>query len=192
VNNINKFILILGGARSGKSWFAQDLAKQLGERVLYVATAEPLDDEMRLRIENHKLNRPQSWRTLEAIQNLGRRIIEQIDDAKVVIIDCLTLLVSNILLNEGDKEKIEPDKLDYDIAESKVLAEIEVLTNCIKNTKAIFILVSNELGLGLVPPYPSGRIYRDLLGRANQILAQQADDVYFMIAGIPWQLKAKG
>lgn len=186
-----KCILILGGARSGKSCFAQQLAQKLGKRVLFVATGEPLDEEMNSRIEEHKLSRPQNWRTLEARVNVGEQIMEQIDDAEVVIIDCLTLLTSNALLT-GDKESLETDQIDYASMDERVVAEIEGLIECINNTNAIFIVVSNEVGMGLVPSHRLGRTYRDLLGKANQLLAKQADDVYLMVAGIPWQLKAKG
>ena len=178
-----KCILILGGARSGKSRFAQQLAQQFGKRVLFVATGEPLDEEMALRIKEHKLSRPQNWRTLETGVNVGERIREQIGDAEVVIVDCLTLLISNVLLAEGDQ-------MDYASLDNRVVAEIEGLTQCINNMNAIFIIVSNEVGMGLVPSYRLGRNYRDLLGKANQLLAQQADQVYLMVAGIP--LKAKG
>lgn len=186
-----KCILILGGARSGKSRFAQELAQQLGKRVLFVATGEPLDEEMEARVKEHKLSRPQNWRTLEASVNVSERIREQIHDADVVIIDCLTLLVSNVL-TRGDKESLESDQVDYAAMSDRVVAEMEGLVRCINNTNATFIVVSNEVGMGLVPPYRLGRDYRDLLGKANQLLAQQADDVYFMVAGIPWQLKGKG
>jgi len=185
-----KCILIFGGARSGKSRFAQELAQQLGEKVLFVATGDPLDEEMSSRVKEHKLSRPQNWRTLEARIDVGKQITEQIGDAEVVIVDCLTLLISNVLLTGEDKERIEADQIDCAIADGKVVAEIEGLIRCISNTNANFILVSNEVGLGLVPPYKSGRIYRDLLGKANQSLAKQADEVYLMVAGIPWQLKA--
>ncbi len=191
MNIDRKCILILGGARSGKSRFAQELAQQLGKRVLFVATGEPLDEEMEARVKEHKLSRPQNWRTLEASVNVGERIREQIHDADVVIIDCLTLLVSNVL-TRGDKESLESDQVDYAAMSDRVVAEMEGLVKCINNTNATFIVVSNEVGMGLVPPYRLGRDYRDLLGKANQLLAQQADNVYLMVAGIPWQLKAKG
>jgi len=191
MNRGRKCILILGGARSGKSRFAQELAQQLGKKVLFVATGESLDEVMEARIKELKLSRPQDWRTLEASVNVGERLREQIRDAEVVIIDCLTLLVSNVL-TRGDKESLESYQMDYATMAERVVAEIEGLTRCINNTNAIFIVVSNEVGMGLVPPYRLGRTYRDLLGKANQLLAQQADNVYLMVAGIPWQLKAKG
>jgi len=175
-----KLILILGGARSGKSTFAQSLAKGLGERVLYVATGEPLDEEMRSRIEAHKRGRPSSWTTLEIPTEVGRRIAGQMGDAEVVIIDCLTLLISNLL----------PEGEDYNLQEQRVTAEINELIDCIKSSPASFVIVSNEVGMGLVPANPLGRRYRDLLGLSNQRLAQHADEVYIMLAGIPVEIKA--
>jgi len=185
-------ILILGGARSGKSSLAQEMAQRLGGKVLFVATGAPLDEEMSFRIEAHKKKRPRSWRTLEAGLGVGEKIMMEIQDAEVVVVDCVTLLVSNVLLAIGGEGKAEAEQIDYASAEGRVEAEIEGLIRCIKSTKATFIIVSNEVGMGVVPVYKTGRIYRDLLGRANQLLAQQADDVYLMVAGIPWRLKGKG
>ena len=174
-----KCVLILGGARSGKSSFAQELAKKLGDKVLFIATGEALDEEMQSRIEQHQKDRPKSWRTLETPSDLGPQIEKHIGDNKVVIIDCLTLLVSNLLGNESD----------YARAESRVTAEIDGLIACTRKVNAHFIIVSNEVGLGIVPENKTARIYRDLLGKANQLLAQRADEVYYMVAGIPVKIK---
>jgi adenosylcobinamide kinase/adenosylcobinamide-phosphate guanylyltransferase len=172
-------ILLLGGARSGKSTFAQKLAGQLGNKVLFVATGEALDDEMETRIKDHKKNRPENWRTLEAPHNIGKALRKQIGDAEVIIIDCLTLLISNLLGNE----------LHYPKAEKQVFSEINELISTMNASPVHFIIVSNEVGLGLVPDNELGRIYRDLLGKANQLIAQNANTVYFMAAGIPLKLK---
>ncbi|OGO02110.1 MAG: bifunctional adenosylcobinamide kinase/adenosylcobinamide-phosphate guanylyltransferase [Chloroflexi bacterium RBG_13_52_14] len=172
--------LILGGARSGKSRFAQELAAKPGRKVLFVATGEPLDEEMRARIDTHKKLRPANWRTLEAPTNVARAMRGKIGDADVVIIDCITLLVSNLM---GD------ENTDVSIWEKRVSAEIKSLIVLLKNSKANSIIVSNEVGLGLVPAVPVGRAYRDILGMANQMLARNADEVYLMIAGIPVVLK---
>lgn len=174
-----KCIFILGSARSGKSHFAQELAGKLSKKILFVATSEALDEEMQARIDEHKKARPESWRTLEIPTNVGKQIEKQIGDANVVIIDCLTLLVSNLL----------GDELDYLKAEKQVLAEINELITCIDKLDASFIIVSNEVGMGLVPKTKLGRIYRDILGKANQLIAQHANDVYFMVAGIPIKMK---
>ena len=172
-------IFILGGARSGKSHYAQELGNQAGNKVLFVATGEPLDDEMRARIEAHRKNRPRSWRTLEAPGNIGQRLEAEIGDAGTVIIDCLTLLVSNVIGQETDSLK----------AVKRVTAEIDSLIEAMDKLDTGFIIVSNEVGLGLVPENRLGRIYRDILGRANQLVARHADVVYFMTAGLPLKIK---
>lgn len=180
-----KRILALGGARGGKSQFAQDLAHQTSERVLFVATAEPLDEEMRRRIDIHRASRPQHWRTLEAFVDVGTSIRGVLGDADLVVIDCITLLVSNILTGRY----IDVEGTDYAALEKQVVDEIEALVNCMEETAASFIVVSNEVGMGLVPGSPLERSYRDALGRANQILAQYVDEVYLLVAGIPVTIK---
>ena len=182
-----KCIFISGGARSGKSSFAQDLADNLSDKVHFVATAEALDTDMKTRIEKHLQDRPSSWRTLEASIRVADRIAENIGDSEVVIIDCLTLLVSNILL--GNNRGFAGDEIDADEAENRVMAEIWSIIALAKNSRAIFIIVSNEVGLGIVPENRFARIYRDLLGKANQLVAQHADEVYLMISGIPMKVK---
>ncbi len=177
-------VLVLGGARSGKSQFAQELASRLGKEVLFAATSEALDEEMRQRIEEHRRVRPANWRTVEAPLRVGCRITEEIGDARVVILDCLTLLVSNVIGQCGD-----PEQVDAELAAEKVAAEIAGLVDCIDRAEASFLLVSNEVGMGLVPENRVGRLYRDLLGRANRELAQRADVVCFLIAGIPVTIK---
>ena len=181
-----KIILLLGGARSGKSYYAQELAKKTAGKVLFVATAEAGDEDMRLRIEKHKQGRPADWRTLEATTDIGNRIQDEIEDEQMVIIDCITLLVSNIFgrYNEQQFETIEDS-----ILEKQVISEINQLLKCLKTLDSSFIIISNEVGLGLVPGNRMGRLYRDFLGRANQMLAQNADEVYFMVAGIPLRVK---
>jgi len=173
-------ILILGGARSGKSSYAQELAAGLGQKVLYVATAEALDEEMASRIETHKGSRPPTWRTLEVRNNVAKAVEKETGDAEVVVIDCVTLLLSN--LAEGEHPEIEA-------WEGRAADEINGLVALMKTTPVHFIIVSNEVGLGLVPVYPLGRGFRDIAGWANQVLARNAGEVYFMLAGIPIVLK---
>ena len=179
-------ILITGGARSGKSRFAQELARGLKEPVLFVATAEGGDQEMRQRIAKHRAERPADWDTLEATQSIGDRIFEQGSGADIVIVDCITLLVSNIMGQHCDQHG---NLTDVPLIEEKITSEITSLIECIRRTDAIFIIVTNEVGLGLVPLSEMSRLYRDLLGKANQQLADVADEVYFMVAGLPMQIK---
>jgi len=176
-----KNILIIGGARSGKSHFAQELALKLGKPVLFVATALARDEEMQHRIEEHQKVRPAAWTTLEVTSHIGSQILQKISGAQVVIVDCITLLVNNIFSQYSDQtvEQIEKE----------VTNEISELVECINRVDASFIMVTNEVGLGLVPANEVGRLYRDLLGRANQILSEQAGEIYLMVAGLPVLIK---
>lgn len=179
-------ILITGGARSGKSHFAQELALKSGKPVLFVATAVAGDEEMRQRIEEHRRTRPASWSTLEVTTCVGNQISQKIGKAQVVIVDCITLLVSNIL---GQYTGQSGEQIGAPLIEEKVTSEISELTECLNRIDATFIMVTNEVGTGLVPANEMGRLYRDLLGKANQLLARQADEVYLMVAGLPVKIK---
>jgi adenosylcobinamide kinase/adenosylcobinamide-phosphate guanylyltransferase len=175
--------LILGGARSGKSRYAQQLAVEYGQRVLYVATAEAGDEEMIERIADHRRSRPSNWETLEAPRQAGAAVAALPRPYEVILLDCLTLLASNLIvpLSEPYGEAA---------AITALQPEVDGLLEAYHAGPAAWIIVSNEVGLGLVPPYPLGRAYRDALGWANQRLAAQADEVILMVAGIP--LKVKG
>jgi len=174
--------LILGGARSGKSSYAQRLAQARGgDDVLFVATAQALDDEMQSRIEAHRRDRPAAWRTLEAPRHTGEAIARA-EASAIVLVDCLTLLVSNVVL-------ALPESASAAQAEAAALAEVDDLIAEYQRGTSSWIMISNEVGLGLVPPYPVGRAYRDALGRANQRLAAEADEVLFLVAGIPMKVK---
>jgi adenosylcobinamide kinase / adenosylcobinamide-phosphate guanylyltransferase len=177
---MGRLTLILGGARSGKSTYAQRLAAAHGGQVVFIATAEGQDDEMRQRIAAHQSDRPPGWQTLEIPYDVGQAFTRLSPPADVVLLDCMTLLVSNLLLLEGDI-----DQPDAAAAEARLDVELKALLAAIRTSRAGWIIVSNEVGQGLVPPYPSGRVYRDLLGHANQRLAAEADEVYWMVAGIP-------
>ncbi|GIX45870.1 MAG: adenosylcobinamide kinase/adenosylcobinamide phosphate guanyltransferase [Candidatus Tectimicrobiota bacterium] len=177
---MGQLILVLGGARSGKSAYAQRLAQALGgPQVLFVATAEAGDAEMAQRIARHRQARPAAWRTLEVPRHLGDTVGPQVGDAAVVLVDCLTLLVSNTVLQAGPQA-----------AAPAVQAEVEALLRACQTGSATWVVVSNEVGLGLVPDTPLGRLYRDVLGQANQALAAQAQAVYLLVAGLAVDLKA--
>jgi adenosylcobinamide kinase/adenosylcobinamide-phosphate guanylyltransferase len=183
--------LVLGGARSGKSSYAEALAPTLGQPVLYVATAEALDDEMRARVAAHRADRPPKWATLEAPLQIGAavRSAPEAEGAGVILLDCLTLLVSNVLLSMEGAGRPEATELDTGQARAAIQAEVETLLEAQRSLGAHLIVVSNEVGLGLVPPYRLGRVYRDCLGWANQALARIADRAILMVAGLPIDLK---
>jgi len=177
-----KTTLIIGGARSSKSTLAQEMALKAGGNVLFVATAEAGDEDMKKRIEMHQKSRPPHWVTLEATTHIGSRVDENTAGAETVIIDCITLLINNIFMQYDENT-------DTDLAEKEVTAEMQELLDCIAHSEAHFIIVTNEVGLGVVPADRVSRLYRDMLGRANQILAARADEVYLLVAGIPIAVK---
>jgi adenosylcobinamide kinase / adenosylcobinamide-phosphate guanylyltransferase len=164
--------LVLGGARSGKSRHAQALAEATGAEAIFVATAQPLDDEMRARVERHRADRDSRWRTVEAPLALAETIARQGAAGRVLLVDCLTLWASNLLLDAR-----EPT------------VAIEALDLALRDTPASVILVANEVGLGIVPDNALARRFRDLAGTINQRIAARADRVLFVAAGLPLVLK---
>jgi len=183
---MGKLVLILGGARSGKSAFAQRLAASQAGRVAFIATAQAGDPEMVARIAAHQNKRPSTWITLEIPTGIASHWREQHPEVDLAILDCLTLLVSNLILQAAP----DVDHPDEGKAVALVADEIDTLVGLIKESRCNWIVVTNEVGLGLVPPYPLGRIYRDSLGWANQRLAAIAKQVYLLVAGIPVPIQA--
>jgi adenosylcobinamide kinase/adenosylcobinamide-phosphate guanylyltransferase len=180
-----KVTLIIGGARSGKSRLAQEMAREGGGEVLFVATAEAGDDEMERRIAAHRRSRPPHWKTLEVTTNIGEKISAEIGRASTVVVDCITLLVSNVFAAHGwSTDDAEMEKA--------VDAEMQGLIDCVDRSEARFIIVTNEVGLGIIPADRVSRLYRDLLGRANRMLAARADEVLLIVAGIPLAIKKEG
>lgn len=184
--NKNQLTIVLGGTRSGKSQFAEDLAQQIGKKVLYIATANVYDEEMAIRVKKHQNRRPEQWDTKEEPIYLKKVIEETSVDYDTILLDCLTLWLSNLILDENfTKSNISlKDKENY------ILNEVSRLADVCLQKKSNIIVVSNEVGLGVVPDYPLGRLFRDVAGAANQILAQRAQRVYFIAAGLPLTLKS--
>ena len=180
--NSNHLTLLLGGARSGKSSYAQSLAEATGKSVTFIATAQALDDEMSLRIQKHRAERPANWETLEIPLDIASHAQQIRSD--VVILDCITLLASNLLMQFVQDDLVAESK--YAPALQK---EVNGLITAIRKQKKEWIVISNEIGLGLVPAYQMGRVYRDGLGWANQRLAREAEKVIFMVAGIATIIK---
>lgn len=171
-NSGKKIVFVLGGARSGKSAFALETASGIPGRKAFIATARALDAEMELRIARHKAERPGEWETFEEPVNIQDLIAEIHGNYQVLLIDCLTLWITNLLLGKDDVE-----------GKSCLLAG--VLSGC---RPSVFI-VSNEVGLGIVPDNRLAREFRDIAGTVNRRIAELADEVYFLAAGLPLRLK---
>ncbi len=176
-----RLTLVLGGVRAGKSRYAQTLA-QAGRRVLVVATAEAGDDEMAARIQAHRAERPAHWDTLEEPLDLETALAPRLPAYDTMLLDCLTLWVSNLLLRNADAGQARLD----------ISAEAHRLLELYEDGDASWIVVSNEVGLGVIPANELARAYADELGRVNQVFAQAADDVILMVAGQSVNLKALG
>lgn len=177
-----------GGARSGKSRFAEKKASDFGDRVLYIATAVAFDEEMKERIRRHRQQRPSGWETLEAYRDFETSLPGLLAGRDAVLLDCVTVMVSNILLQKAmDWEGISVEEINA--VEKEVDSQVRSLLSIIKNAEIPFVLVTNELGMGVVPPYALGRAFRDIAGRVNQILAGEAEEVYLCVSGIPVKIK---
>ena len=181
---MSKLIFILGGARSGKSSYAQELAHETGKSVTFIATAQALDDEMSARIKKHQQERPANWGTREISLDISEHLRADPIQTDIVLLDCITLLLNNLFM-----PYVENDIVDEKRSMQAVQREVDDLLDCIREGKQDWIVISNEVGLGVVPAYQMGRAYRDILGWANQKLAKEADNVIFMIAGIPMVVK---
>lgn len=191
-----RLILILGGARSGKSVFAERLAVSSGRTVAFIATATAGDDEMRARIARHRASRPREWHTIEEPLDLARAVRQAYKLADVSLLDCVTLWLGNMVSQEpgqresGDKG-IEELRITSNLFDELSLKQVEALLAVVQSAEPnkTLIVVSNEVGLGVVPAYPLGRVYRDTLGYVNQRLARTADRVYLMVAGMAVDIK---
>jgi len=182
LNTSGPLILLLGGARAGKSSYAMRLARDgeraAGDEICFIATAQGLDEDMTKRIARHRAERPAHWRTLEEPYQIDEAL-RQASEARIVIVDCLTLFVSNWLMRHEDEHECE----QFVRRITRNFLEVA------RARQQTIICVSNEVGLGVVPDTNLGRVFRDLLGRVNQEFAAAADEVYLLVAGLPLQLK---
>lgn len=184
-------ILVTGGASSGKSQFAERLVQALLEerlgRVLYIATSQAFDSEMATRIERHKQSRPDYWHTYETHRDIGELIKRKGHDYSVVLLECVTTLLSNLLFDEtGD---LPPEQMDFAALEVLLNQQIEQLIAACQHSECDIVIVTNELGLGIVPENRLARHFREIAGKINQRLAQAADEVHFVVSGIDMKIK---
>lgn len=185
---MGKITLITGGGRSGKSTYAEEKTAELGDKILYIATAIPFDDEMKDRIKLHKQRRPNNWDTVEEYKNVNLKIKEKLSDIEGVMVDCITVMITNLMFEViSDWEKPLSDEIDE--AKRFIETEINTLLEIAKKESIPFVIVTNEIGLGIVPDNLMARIFRDIAGLVNQKLAKEADEVYMVISGIPVKIK---
>ncbi|CFR04659.1 adenosylcobinamide kinase/adenosylcobinamide-phosphate guanylyltransferase [Yersinia frederiksenii] len=180
-------ILITGGARSGKSSLAERLAAQAGERVFYIATSVVTDAEMAERVALHRASRPAHWRTWEGYRHLGAVLDKQVEPGEVVMLECITTLITNLLFElAGDTP---PEQMDFASLEVEIGRQITDLLAACARSRAPVYLVTNELGMGIVPDNHLARHFRDIAGRVNQRLAAAADEVFLVVSGIEVKIK---
>lgn len=203
---ISQVTLIIGGARSGKSRLAELLAAQAKRPVIYIATAQVLDEEMALRVQKHRRQRPADWRLIEEPQDIYAALQQFKDENALILLDCVTLWLSNLLL--AGKPQLptpsSPDCREFPSAplpnpalfntefETQILDNVRRVSRLAREIRPQVIFVTNEVGQGIVPESPLARAYRDLAGRSNQILAADADLVYLVAAGLPLEIKQAG
>ncbi|MFH1421582.1 MAG: bifunctional adenosylcobinamide kinase/adenosylcobinamide-phosphate guanylyltransferase [Planctomycetota bacterium] len=172
---MGKFIFLTGGVRSGKSRFAVNMAKKISGDVTFIATCIPKDKEMKVRVEKHKKDRPAAWKTVEEEKDIASVLQSLGGKDAVAIVDCLTLLISNLLIS-GSSER-------------EIINKIKEIVEATKQSTHTVIIVSNEVGCGIVPDSELGRKFRDITGSANQLVAAGASEVYFTVSGIPIKIK---
>lgn len=185
---MSKIITVTGGARSGKSSFGENLLKKSNGRKGYIATATPFDSGMKDRIKKHQASRPKEWQTFELPYEISSHIYEIAQSCDIVILDCITVFSSNILFEkELDWEKISYKKIS--ILENKIIQEIQQIIKNARQYNLKLVIITNEVGSGIVPGNRLSRVYRDIAGRVNQKLSELSDEVYVTISGIPLKLK---
>lgn len=185
-------ILVTGGARSGKSEFAENLAlKSSDEDIIYIATSIPFDEGMKERIRLHQKRRSKRWKTIESYRKIGN-IIEE-NNKSIILIDCVTVMITNLMMDlEGDLRGNDDDlsQEKKDMIKENIISEFEGIINaCNKNKGSNVVLVTNELGMGIVPMGEFTRRFVDIHGEVNQLLAKNSDEVYFVVSSIPIKIK---
>jgi len=184
---MSKVIMVTGGSRSGKSVIAEKKAREYGDQsVLYLATAIPVDEDMKERIRVHQERRDVNWGTYEGYRDLGQVVTST--EKSTILLDCVTVMITNILFEEErDFDKISNQEISD--LENEVILELSKLIKGIRDTDKTLIIVTNEVGMSVVPSYRLGRVFSDMAGKANQFIASMADEVTLCVSGIPVRIK---
>jgi adenosylcobinamide kinase / adenosylcobinamide-phosphate guanylyltransferase len=186
---MKKIILITGGARSGKSNYAEKLAMETKGRVLYIATSIPFDDEMKDRVKKHKERRPSTWDTFEGYKNL-KQVFNNADmQFDTILLDCITIMVTNLMFDKAGDKFDELNEEEINTMEKEILQEVDDFINAAEISLKTVIIVTNEIGCGIVPEYKMARVFRDIAGRVNQYIASRVNEVNLVVCGIPIKIK---
>ncbi len=189
-NERGKLILVTGGARSGKSTYAEKYALESGKRVFYIATATADDEEMKERVRIHQANRPPHFSTVEESYYPHLVIEKEQEKGTLFLLDCFTLLLSNHLLIEvGGSMEGEMDRASLEKSAQETLQYMSTLSQIMRDSPSEILVVTNEVGMGVVPEHFLGRLYRDMAGKANQVVADAADEAWFLVCGMAQRLK---
>lgn len=180
-------ILVTGGARCGKSGWVERLAAQQCERVLYIATSEITDDDMALRVEKHRAQRPAHWRTWEGFRDLGEVIRHEAQPGEGVVLECVTTMLANLLYEASGGAS--PDTLDFPPLEAILQQQVDDFIAACRESASPVYVVTNELGMSITPENRLARHFVDISGRVNQKLAQAAQEVWLVVSGIGVNIK---
>ncbi|MFL0245775.1 bifunctional adenosylcobinamide kinase/adenosylcobinamide-phosphate guanylyltransferase [Candidatus Clostridium stratigraminis] len=196
---MGKLCLVTGGARSGKSSFAEKMARDINESVLYIATSIVFDEEMKDRVKKHRAQRPRNWDTFEGYKNLAPEVFKASKKHKGILLDCATIMMTNLLFDivgttfddAADAANITEIITNERLAEieTRIIKEFETFIDAVKETSLTVIVVTNEIGFGVVPETVLGRVFRDIAGRVNQYIASRAEEVYLVVCGIEMKIK---
>ena len=188
-NKQGRIILVTGGTRSGKSSYAESLAQKSDREVTYIATAIPLGEEMEDRIKKHRESRPNEWKTLEMFNGISEEIIKDEYRGNCFLLDCVTIMTTNLMFEDHSIDWDTVGREYINRIEIRIKKEFNELLKTARSANQEFIFVTNELGMGIVPSNRLSRIFRDIAGSVNQLIAKEADDVYFCVSGIPTKIK---
>ncbi|MGL4425699.1 MAG: bifunctional adenosylcobinamide kinase/adenosylcobinamide-phosphate guanylyltransferase, partial [Cetobacterium sp.] len=180
---MGKIIYVTGGARSGKSCFAEKKVFQTNKNKIYIATGIAFDEEMKSRVNFHKIQRGEDWKTIESYKNLPDQLESYKMSESVVLLDCLTNFVTNNMILDRDINWDNISQNDLFKLEEEIKRELQKLIDFIKESLLDIVIVSNEVGMGLVPEYPLGRYFRDIAGRMNQLVAKESHEAYLIVSG---------
>lgn len=186
---MGRLVLVTGGARSGKSSYAENIIRELKGEVVYVATSIPFDDEMRDRVKKHRERRPESWNTHEGYKNLEAIFEEGKPKYSGILLDCVTIMITNLMFEKSPEGIDNLSQQDINSIEREIMLEIEKFLNAAEKSSAKLVMVTNEVGDGIVPENKLSRIFRDIAGRVNQYIASRCNEVYLVVCGIPVKIK---